>query len=290
MTGRKTHLFLAGAVAFFTAFSGLAGEAAEKPAGSQEAVSLAYKFAEGAALSYKQTGTQTQNIDVMGQMMTTDMSASLDITLKPKGRKDANFVLGVTIDGITSNVQGPQGSLTADMSAVIGKGFDLVFSPLGEEVDVSGAAAYFMDLGQGDRHDLTSEFQGLFPDLPDHPVKAGDKWPSVDTIVEKSESGEIKIVFNNENMLDGFETIDGRECARIKIVARGTLTGTGSQGGMSFDITANLNGDALWFFAVKEGILVKRETKAAIAGTISAQGMDIGLSGDQQATLALVQK
>jgi hypothetical protein len=60
----------------------LAGLAADKPAAPQAAVSLIYKFVEGAAVSYKETGTQLQDLDVMGQSMTTESNSSMDITLK----------------------------------------------------------------------------------------------------------------------------------------------------------------------------------------------------------------
>ncbi|MDP2914832.1 MAG: hypothetical protein Q8O91_05210 [Candidatus Aminicenantes bacterium] len=270
----------------------LAGVAADKPAAPQAAVSLTYKFTEGTALSYKQTGTQLQDLDVMGQSMTTESNSSMDITLKSKGLKDGNHILGVTIDGMTSNVSSPQGNITPDMSGIIGKSFDLVFSPLGKEVDVSGASVFTIDTGQSGRRDLSSDFQGLFPDLPDHPVKVGDKWPSEDAIVQKSDAGEIHINFKNEHTLDGFETIDGRECARVKTVLKGTISGALNQGGAALAMDAKLEGTETWYFAVKEGVFVKSEMKATMGGVITADAMNmtINFTGEQLNSTTLIKK
>jgi len=270
----------------------LAGAVSDKAASPQGAVTLTYKFTEGAALSYKQTSTQLQDLDMMGQTMTTESNSSMDITLKSKGLKGENYILGVTIDGMTSNVSSPQGNITPDMSGIIGKSFDLVFSPLGKEVDVSGASSISIDMGQAGRRDLSSSFQGLFPDLPDHPVKVGDKWPSEDTIIQKSEAVEIHTNFKNENTLDGFETVDGRECARIKTVLKGTMSGAINQGGVSLVMDGKLDGSKTWYFAVKEGIFVKEETKASMGGVITADAMNmtINFTGEQRSSTALVKK
>jgi hypothetical protein len=270
----------------------LAGMAAGPTGSLQGTVTLTYKFTEGVPLSYKQLGSQTQNLDVMGQSMTTDSTSSMDLTLKPKGLKGGNHLLGVTIDGLTANVQSPQGNISPDMSAIIGKSFDLVLSPLGKEVDVSGASVFFVDMGQAGRRDLSSSFQGLFPDLPDHPVKVGDTWPSEDTITQKSDAGEIQINFKNEHTLDGFETVDGRECTRIKTVLKGTMAGSINQSGMSLALDAKLDGGETWYFAIKDGLLVKTDMKANMTGLITADAMNvtINFTGEQRSSNALVKK
>ena len=270
----------------------LAGGAADKTAPPQGAVTLAYKFTEGAALSYKQTGQQTQNLDVMGQTMTTESNSSMDLTFKSKGLKGENYILGVAIDGMAVSVNSPQGGITPDLSGIIGKSFDLVFSPVGKEVDVSGASVFTIDMGQSGRRDMSSNFQGLFPDLPDHPVKVGDKWPSEDAIIQKSDVGDIHINFKNEHTLDGFETIDGRECARIKTVSKGTMAGALNQSGVSLAMDAKLDGNDTWYFATKEGIFVKNEAKGTMGGLINveAMNMSIGFTGEQKSSLALVKK
>lgn len=269
-----------------------AGAASDRPADPQGTVTLVYKFTEGAALSYKQTGTQLQDLDIQGQTMTTESTSGMDLTLKPKGLKDGNNLINVTIDALAISVNSPQGGITPDVSAIVGKNFDFVFSPLGKEVDVSGAAVFTIDMGQSGKRDLSSNFQGLFPDLPDHPVKTGDKWPSEDNVIQKSDAGEIQINFKNENTLDGFETIDGRECARVKTVFKGTMAGALSQAGAALAMDAKLDGNKTWYFAVKEGLFIKEEVKATMGGVIAVEAMNlsIGITGSQTSTTVLVKK
>jgi len=258
----------------------------------QDAVSLVYKFAPGAPLSYKTTGTNVQNVDAMGQTMTTEVTSSMDITLTSKGLKDGNHLLGLKIDAMNIAINGPQGGTTPDVSGVVGKGFDIVLSPRGETVDVSGAAALSIDMGQGGKRDMTSDFQGIFDTLPDHPVKVGDKWPSEKKVTQKSDAGDVNIAMALENTLDGFEAIDGRNCARIKAVVKGTMSGALNQGGMALGLDGKLAGSMTWYFAVKEGIFVKSDSTTDLSGVISveAAGMTLGISGQQKSVMALAKK
>ena len=278
-------------LALVLAVAGIAGADAAKPA-PQGAMALAYKLAPGAKLVYKTSGTQTQDLDMMGQTMSTVSGTSMDLTINGKAPKDGNLVLGVTIDGMTLSVQSPQGDVTPDLGGILGKSFDLVLSPLGKEIDVSGAAAFQVDMGQAGRRDLTSNFQAFFPDLPDHAVKIGDKWPSEDAIVQKSDQGDIHVNFKNDNTLDGFETIDGRECARIKVAIKGTLSGALNQAGTAVVLDAKLDGTETWYFDAKAGVYVKSEMRATLSGSISVEsaGMTISLAGEQKSTVVLVKK
>ena len=89
----------------------------------------------------------------------------------------------------------------------------MVLSPLGSEVDVSGAEAITYDIA-GETRNLSSGFKMFFPDLPGKPVKIGDTWPSSAGTDEKTGSMKIQIDLQNVNTLEGFETVDGMECAR----------------------------------------------------------------------------
>jgi hypothetical protein len=279
-------------LAFVLAVAGLAGVAIAWATAPQETVTLTYKFTQGASLSYKNASDQVQNVDAMGQTMTTEVNSSLDFTLKPKGLKDGNHILELTIDGMAMNTQSPQGNMAPDLSGVIGKSFDLILSPQGQEIDVSGAAAFKVDMGEAGSRDLSSDFQGLFVNLPDRPVKVGDKWPSEKAIVQKSSNGDIHIAFKNENTLDGFETVEGRLCARIKTAVRGTISGALNQGGMALALDAKTDGTETSFFAVKDGVFIKSEMVAAMNGAIAIEsmGMTLSFTGQQKNTKTLVKK
>lgn len=270
-----------------------AGGAAVKAVSPQGAVTLAYQFPESRTLTYRTASTQIQNMEVMGQSMTTESVSTSDFTVKGKAPKDGNLVLGVTIDAIKTDVSSPQGNLSPDMSVVVGKSFDMILSKLGQEIDVSGAEAIKFNTPTGGSRDLSSGFQSFFSNVPDKPVKIGDSWPSEDSIVQKEGTGETRIHFTNQNTFEGIETVDGYECARIKAVVKGTITGSLEQQGVGVSIDMKMDGTDTWYFAIKEGIYVKSDMKAAIGGVVAVgepANMTIPVTGETRQSASLVKK
>jgi hypothetical protein len=292
---KRYRMFLKGAeaLAVLLAVFVAAGGASIAAVAPQSAVSLVYQFPEGRTLSYRTTGSQTQNMDMMGQTMTTESVSSMDFTIKGKGTKDGNLVLNVTIDAAKTDVSSPQGNMSPDMSVIVGKAFDIVVSKLGKEIDVSGAEAIKYDTPTGGTRDLSSGFQAFFSDLPDKPAKVGDTWPSEDTIVQKEGLGETRIHFKNLNTFDGIETVDGYECARIKAVVQGTITGNLEQQGVGISVDMKMDGTDTWYFAITEGIYVKSDMKAALGGVVAVgepANMTIPVSGETRQSASQIKK
>jgi len=184
-----------------------------------------------------------------------------------------------------------QGDMSPDMSTVKGKSFDMVLSPLGSEVDVSGAEAITYAMATETRN-LSSGFKMFFPDLPGKPVKVGDTWPSSAGTEEKTSSMKIQLNFENVNTLEGFETVDGMECARISSQVTGTITGTGSQMGADLTFAGTSKGKDVWYFAVKEGIFVKAmsESTTEMSIDVAAAGMTIPVTQTTKTEVKLTGK
>lgn len=253
---------------------------------------LAYKMPKGQALTYEVKDEQSQVMEVMGQTTDTRTASASTFTLKSKGLKDKDFLLGVTLDDIAMTVASSlQGDISPDMGAVKGKSFDMVLSPLGSEVDVAGAEAITFALA-GDTRSLASGFKTFFPDLPGKPVQIGETWPSSSSVEEKTGSMTIKVDVRNVNTLEGFETVDGMSCARISAQATGALTGAGSQGGMDVSFAGTIKGKDVYHFAVKEGIYVKAssESTAQISIDVPAAGMTIPATQTSQSQVKLVSR
>ena len=140
--------------------------------------------------------------------------------------------------------------------------------------------------------DLSSGFQAFFPDLPDRAVKQGDTWPSQDSVTQKTGEGDIFISLNHVNTLDGFETIDGIECARIKTESKGTLKGNLEQGGASLTLDGTTTATTTWYFAIKQGFLVKSDGKSGFSGTVAVAqaNMTIEVTGESTEEVRLVRK
>jgi hypothetical protein len=261
--------------------------AAKAPAG----IVLEYKMPEGRVLSYENTGEAVEATDMMGQSVEVHTTSKEAFTLRAKGPKEGDLLLGVTVDDMSMTVTGPQGDNSPDMTALAGKTFDMVLSPLGQEVDVSGAEALTYEMATGTRN-LATTFKLFFPDLPGKPLKVGDTWPSSAEANEKTGVIDLRLNIQNVNHFEGLETVDGVECARIRSDVTATMTGTGNQQGMDIVFSGTGQGTDLWYFAVKDGIYVKStgELKMDMSITVSAMGMTLPVTTTRKGTVQLVGK
>lgn len=234
-------------------------------------VVLEYKMPAGRVLRYQIKEDMTQKTEAMGQSIESVSTGTATYAFQSKGRKDRDLLLGVTIEDKTMSMTSIQGDMSPDMKSVKGKSFDMVLSPLGAEVDVSGAEAITYDFAAGTRS-VVNDFKIFFPDLPGKPLKVGDSWPSSFAIAEKVGPADMRLDFQLVNSLEGFETVDGLECARIKANVTGTISGTGSQQGLEMIFGGTHQGTDVWYFAVKEGFFVKSTSELTTDATISISG------------------
>lgn len=259
--------------------------------GGQAAVVLEYKMPANRALTYQISAEESQVLDIMGQIQESSVATVSHFTFKAKGKKDKDLLLGVTVDDISMSVTGPQGDMSPDMSSVKGKSFDMVLSPLGNEIDVSGAETISYAL-QGEVRNLSSGFKGLFPDLPGKPVKIGDTWPASVSVEEKMTSMTIRTDVEYVHKLDGIELIDGVECARVVSTVSGSISGSGSQMGQDMTFTGTVKGQDTWFFAIKDGTYVKATSEATseVSIDLPAAGASLPMTVKSKTELKLTGK
>lgn len=262
--------------------------AAKAPTGAV----LEYKMPAGRTLTYQTKSEETQVMEVMGQSMDTHSTNSSIVTFKSKGPKDKNLLLGVTIDEMAASLtSSAAGDMSPDLSSLKGKTFDMVLSALGSEIDVSAAEALKYDMAGATRN-ISSGFKMFFPDLPDKPVKVGDTWPSNAGVDEDMGEIKIRMDFKNVCTLEGFETVDGMECARVSTAVTGTLTGSGSQQGMDMTFAGTTKGKETWYFVMKEGLFIKStsETTTEMSIDVPAAGMTIPATATAKSEVKLTAK
>jgi hypothetical protein len=264
-------LVMAGCAAKTTS-PGVAGTPAPRAAVKSPAgLVLEYKMPEGQVLKYEEKQEAREVGEVMGQTRESLSVATDAVSFSAKGLRGKDYLLGVTIDDMTMSVTNAGGDLSPDLSSVRGKSFDMVLSPLGNEVDVSGAEAITFEMVNGTRS-VASGFKLFFPDLPDRAIKVGDSWPSSEAVEDKTGSTNIRLEFKTVNTLEGFEAVDGMECARVSSETTGTISGTGSQEGADLLFGGTIKGTGIWHFAVKEGLLVSSTSDSVTEMTISVTG------------------
>ena len=228
-------------------------------------------------------------MEAQGQAVDSQVSVASAMTFRAKGPKGRDLLVGATIDDMRMTVStNMTGDMSPDMSEAKGKSFDMVLSPLGAEVDVAGAEAVTYSVAT-ETSNIAYQFKAFFPDLPGKPVKVGDTWPSSDSVDMGSTSMAMRVDSRYVHTLEGFETVDGLECARISAQSTGTVTGSGNQGGMDLTMSGTSKGKVVWYFAVKEGLFVKAvdEGTAEVTVDVSAAGMSIPVTETIKTEIAL---
>jgi hypothetical protein len=249
---------------------------------AQEGMVLEYKMPAGLILRYRETEKTVETADVMGQSFETVATNSGLETFRSKGRAGSDHLLSVTIDEAAMTIISPQGDLSPDLSSIRGKSFDMIVSPRGVEVDVSGAESLTFQIA-GNVRSLATGFKLFFPDLPDRPVTVGDSWPT--DYVDEDKTGaisrrsDIRIV----NTFEAIESVNGMECARIVSKTTGTVSGKGNQQGVDLSVSGTIKGTTIWYFAPKEGLFVKSTSEAV-------GDLTVAVSGPQAMTLPTIQK
>lgn len=236
---------------------------------------LAYKFTEGKAIKYVNTSKVLQTMDINGQSMDVTVNGIVACTVKSKGIKDGNIVLEVRIDSIAQFVDSPNGSAGGPVADVKGKVFDMVLSPSGKELDLSGAKQIVINVDGAGQTDASQSFTDFFPDLPSGTVAPGYTWSTNDTIKSKSTSNSMVLSVKASHKFEGFEMMNGVNCAKISSVVEGTRVQNTETQGMSLVVTGPYTGTTVFYFAVDEGILIKHSVTSKLNGNIdiTSQGM-----------------
>ncbi|MCI0471321.1 MAG: hypothetical protein L0Y73_06675 [Candidatus Aminicenantes bacterium] len=252
---------------------------------------LTYHMPANEVFKYQVTSDETQTIDVMGQTIPTKSKGFSTFSVQAKALKDKNLLLSVAVNDMKIDVSsGMMGNMSPDMSAIIGKSFEMTLSPLGKEIGFSGTETLEYSLTPGEKRNIDSSFKTIFPDLSDKPVKIGDTWTTGAELNEVSGGVKVHVVTSSINTLQGLETINGMECVKIEAKTTGTLDGAGQQMGADLTFKGDITGTATWYFAYKIGVFVKMTTNSASKSTIevSAQNMTIPMTTDSSSTIELI--
>ncbi len=218
---------------------------------------LEYRMKPGDVLKYRLARQGTERVEVMGQSNESVRNTTIEFTAESKGMEDGKHLLGITVESLEATMKSIQGEFSADATGVIGKSFDMILSPLGKEVDLPGAEGLKYTIGPLGENSIRSDFESVFADLAGRPVKVGDSWTSTDTVNIEQGNVDLVIISENVNTLDGFETVDGLDCARVAVDVTGTITGTGEQMGAPLVFDGTMAGAETWYFAYKQGYFVK---------------------------------
>jgi hypothetical protein len=252
---------------------------------------LTYHMPTNQVFKYRASSDESQSVEVMGQTIPTKSTGSSTFSVQAKGLKDKNLLLNITVNDMKIDVSsGMMGSISPDMSSIIGKSFEMTLSPLGKEIGFSGTEGLEYNLVGGEKRNIDSSFKTVFPDLSDKPVKIGDTWTTGAEINEEQGGVKVHVVTSSINTLQGLETINGLECVKIEAKTTGTLDGSGQQMGADITFKGDITGTSTWYFAYKIGAFVKMTENSSTKATIdvSAQNMTIPMTTDSSTVIELI--
>lgn len=238
-------------------------------------------------LAYETTSHFIQEMDVMGQEfeITADMAQGFIMT--PRASDNEDLAYDVKLDNMSFIVETPRGDIQPELDDIIGESFKLILSPYGKELEYSEAEKLRIEIATGDTKSIASDIAAFFPDLPDHPVKSGDSWKSIDEVRDASENKETILVFDNLNTFEGLETYLGYECMKVRVDFTGTIVGEGTQEGMDLSTTGEVSGTGTWYYAYKEGIFVSSSVEGS--GTtetmVSGEGQELTIPAKRTFTM-----
>ena len=230
---------------------------------------LTYRMPEGETLRYRTTNDMKQLLKIREQDVNIASRREYLFSLRSRGTEDGNLRLSATIDSFGVDITSPQGAFSPNVSDIAGKSFEILLSPLGRELEMSGLDSLRYDLGQSGKRSISPDFQTLFPDLPDRRVTIGDTWDSEDTIIDDGGGSRIRINLTSVNRLDGFETVMGMKCARVTSDVTGTLEGEGEQRRAKMTFAGDVTATDTWFFAYESGMFVKILSESSTEGSIT---------------------
>jgi hypothetical protein len=243
------------------------------PSASQPG-NLTYNYPVNKPVKYRSTTKVVQDMDVNGQSMQNNINSYTGLTLKSLGASGSNFKIEVTIDTMAQTVDTPAGLSGGPIPGIKGKTYNIIISPDGKVTNNSEAKDITYMAGSGGTSDASDITNNFFPVLPGGNPKPGYTWTSSDSINSKTSLTTTLGTVKSENTFEGFELLNGVNCAKITSVISGTrILKTQSQG-MDIKMTGPYTGLITSYFAPSTGYFMKQDISQKLTGTIDINSPD----------------
>ncbi len=227
-----------------------------------------YNYPANKPVRYMTESKVIQTMDVMGQSMQVNVNSVFGCTIRAVNSPDKNLKLEVTVDTIGQSTESPMGSTGGSIKEVQGRVFNIVIDHAGKSVDISEAKNIIYNIEGSGESNLSETFINFFPVLPSNPVKTGDTWNTSDSINTTTSAMSMKMLVNAENKLEGFETVNGVECAKISAVLTGTRTMDIRSQEMDIKIKGPFTGTADFYFSPKDGYFIRQVVFTKMTGNL----------------------
>jgi hypothetical protein len=259
------------------------------PALSQNtgSVKLAYNYPSGVPVRYLSTSKVVQDMDINGQSMVVNVDVILGCTVRSKGMADNELLLEIKIDTLGQTIETPGGLQGGPVPEVNGKVFMMKMLPTGRETDLSGAEQITYSSDQGTTNSVRESFNDFFPDIPAEPITQGYTWSGTDTLRSKSSGTDLMIIVKSDNKFEGFEQLNGVNCAKITYTLSGTRVLKTQSEGMDILMTGPFNGTGELYFSQEKGYFLKQTINTKMTGNvdITSQSMTFPVTMNQNSVV-----
>ncbi len=240
---------------------------------AQKSVRLAYNMPAGKTLNYSSASAISQLMDIQGQTMEVIVNTAFGFKAKMVEKVGQNLKISITVDSLIMSIDAAmQGVTNSRVKDIEGKSFNMVISPAGKVVDISEAEKIQYSVQDQGNTNLSQSFRNIFPVLPEKSLNPGETWTSNDTIYGYSSVASNIQELENTYKYEGVEKVNGIECAKITSSVKGNAGTKAQSMGMDVSYGGPLQGQATFYFAIKEGFFVKQEVSTRMNGTMEISG------------------
>ena len=240
-----------------------------------------YKFPKGSSLQYKSNTENKEIVAMMGQEEVITTATSENVLIAGLGLVNNNFKVEFCLNNIKITSDNPHIDMsTVDFSFMNNKKSSALVSKQGlvssiEAIDIIESPADPTAYSIMQQYNPALFFSKFFLVLPKKELKVGEIWKDnkTDMIID----GDVAI--NTEYLYTVSEIVNynGYSCFKIICSLKMSYHGQSTQGGQEFKVSGKGEGEGVFFFARKEGILVSCETNHSsnINMDFTAMGMTI---------------
>lgn len=221
-------------------------------------------------------------MSMMGVPLKTTVLKDMVVTFYQLAFAQRAYQLQVMINDISMKVTAPGTNLKPNLSQIPGKTFEMTVTNKGEEIGLMGADKLTYYLGEEGEQNMESEFEHLFPDLPENVLNPGDTWTKNDTTEVSNGGMETVIITKSNNTLAGYEMINGHECAKITSKYNSSMVTSGTKEGANIYSAVEIKGQETLYFDYKMGVVVLQNSSGNGSG-------DVKITGAKEMTLPMSQ-
>lgn len=254
-----------------------AAPAARTPAPAGDPASLSYGPGTG---RYRLESTFHNVTEIMGNSQVADGATTLVVSAAATAQAD-NLALSFTVDSaISTGVAGPGGS-PADLSALVGKTFQVVATGRGKAVSL-----VVPDTSNPTIVQTGENFRDFLPALPPSPISAGQTWTDTATNTTRAPGTTVTSVTVRNHRVVGWETRDGRRVLHISTSSAYTLTGETESAGQAVRLNGTGRGAVERFISSNGVFLLQTATdSASIMANVVAMNLEVPVRQVRQATV-----